>query len=200
MTRPGTVQALAVVAAVWLGGSASAAAAERQIRPFVGVTFAGATPFPDLEEAVGKRHPAIGVGAVVLGEMFGAEVDFADIPGFLEADDKPLVLYSRVTTLCGNVVLAAPRRLTEYWVRPYFVAGGGLMRVRETTSLGVFDLTAVVPAFDLGVGAIAFVTNRTGVSGDVRRFQSLRDADLRTGFGGDHIVFWRATVAVVIRY
>jgi predicted nucleic acid-binding protein len=75
-----------------------------------------------------------------------------------------------------------------------------MMRIRETTSLGVFDVSTVTPAFDVGVGAVAFVTNRAGVSWDVRRFQSFRDDKVRTGFGEGHLSFWRATMAVVIRY
>jgi hypothetical protein len=178
--------------------SGSAMAADRQIRPFVGATFAGQTPFVDIEGAAEKTHPAIGVGAVFLGELFGADVDVADVPGFLESGDRHLVTHSRVTTLTGNVVVAAPRRLTEYAVRPYFLAGGGLMRVRSTTTFGVFDVSNVKPAFDIGVGALAFVTNRAGICGDLRRFQSFHDEP--TGGLGDHLSFWRATLAVVIRY
>ncbi|HET6958646.1 MAG TPA: hypothetical protein VFI56_18735 [Vicinamibacterales bacterium] len=176
-------------------------AADRQIRGFAGATFGGTTPFVDLEDAAGKLHPTIGASAVFLGELFGVDVDVADVPGFMEADDKHLVLHSRVTTICGNFVLAAPRRLTEYSLRPYLVAGGGLMRARRITSLSVFDVSSVTPAFDLGVGAVAFVTTRTGVSWDVRRFQSFSDSSERsTGFDGEHLSFWRATMAVVFRY
>jgi hypothetical protein len=191
---------VAMVTAVVVLAGGRAGAAERQIRPFAGATFAGSTPFLDLEGAAGKLHPAIGVSAVFIGELFGAEVEVADVPGFLEAGDQHLVLYSRVTTLTGNLVVAAPHRLTEYSLRPYFVAGGGLMRVRTTTSLGVFDVSNLTPSFDVGVGALAFVTNRAGVSWDIRRFQSLFDTTARTGFDGDHLSFWRATMAVVIRY
>jgi hypothetical protein len=177
-----------------------AEAADRQIRPFAGATFAGTTPFFDPEEAAGKLHPAIGVSAVFLGEMFGVDIDVADVPGFMESDDKHLVLHSRVTTLCGNVVIAAPRRLAEYSLRPYLVAGGGLMRARMITSFNVFDVSSVTPAFDLGVGAVAFVTNKTGVSWDVRRFQSFSDSSERSSGFDDHLSFWRATMAVVFRY
>jgi hypothetical protein len=179
--------------------STRASAGERQIRPYAGATFAGATPSFNPESAAGKLHPTIGIGAVFLGELFGADIDVADVPGFLESGDSHLVLHSRVTTICGNVVLAAPRRLTEYSLRPYVVAGGGMMRIRQTTSLGVFDVSTVTPAFDVGVGAVAFVTNRAGVAWDVRRFQSFRDEKVRT-VGEGHLSFWRATMAVVIRY
>lgn len=176
-------------------------AADRQIRAYAGATFGGTTPFVDLENAAGKLHPTIGASAVFLGEMFGVDIDVADVPGFMEADNKHLVIHSRVTTLCGNLVLAAPRRLAEYSLRPYFVAGGGLMRARRITSFSVFDVSSVTPAFDLGAGVLAFVTNRTGVSWDVRRFQSFSDSTERsTGFDGEHLTFWRATMAVVFRY
>jgi hypothetical protein len=196
--RASRCSAVLAVSMLLAGGRASAA--DRQLRPYVGATFGGATPFVDLEDAAGKVHPSVGVGAMFLGELFGAEVDLADVPGFLESGNAHLVNYSRVTTLCGNVVLAAPHRLTEYSVRPYFVAGGGLMRVRETTSLSVFDVSSITPAFDVGLGAVAFVTNRAGVAWDVRRFQSFNDEAERTGFVGEHLSFWRATMSLVIRY
>jgi hypothetical protein len=196
--RPAVLVSALGAVLVLMGGRA--AAADRQLRPFAGATFGGATPFVDLEAAAGRLHPTLGVDAVFLGELFGADIDVADVPGFLEAGDKHLVLYSRVTTFSGNVVLAAPHRLTEYSIRPYVVVGGGLMRVRSTTSFNVSDVANTTPMFDVGVGAVAFVTNRTGVSWDVRRFQSFRDSDQRTGFDGAHLTFWRATMALVIRY
>ena len=185
--------------------SARTDAADRQIRPFIGVTFGGGTTFVDPELAVGKPNVAIGAGAVFLGDVFGAEVDVADAPGFFEFNDQHLVLYSRVTTISGNVIVAAPRRLTEYSLRPYVVGGAGLMRVRTTTSLSVFDVSSIIPAVDVGVGVVGFVTNRIGVCWDVRRFQSIGSHTSNAGLsfgqsGEERLSFWRATMAAVIRY
>jgi hypothetical protein len=179
-----------------------ASAGDRQIRPFIGATFGGGTTFFDAEEAIGKPHLAIGASAVFLGEIFGTEIDVFDSPGFFQAGDKNLVYVSHVATFSGNVVLAAPRRLTEYFLRPYVVGGATLMLVRKTTALSVFDVSTVRPAFDVGVGAVAFVTNKVGVSWDVRRFQSIGDGNPAAGqsFGDEHLSFWRATMAAVIRY
>ena len=179
-----------------------ASAADRQIRPFIGATFAGGTTFVDPEEAIGKPHLAIGGSAAFLGEILGTEVDVFDSPGFFQAGDKNLVRVSHVATFSGNVVVAAPRRLTEYFLRPYVVAGATLMVVRTTTALGVFDVSIVRPAFDVGAGAIAFVTNKVGVSWDIRRFQTVGDPPPPVGlsFGGEHLSFWRATMAAVFRY
>jgi hypothetical protein len=177
-------------------------AEDRQIRPFIGATLGGATTFVDPENVVGKAKFVVGASAVFLGDMFGVELDIADAPGFFESGDNNLVRASRVTTFSGNVVVAAPRRLTEYSLRPYFVGGGGLMRVRTTTAFSVFDIAATVPAFDVGVGLVGFVTNRTGVSWDVRRFQTLSSNPGKGGlsFGREYLSFWRATMAIALRY
>jgi hypothetical protein len=182
-------------------------AADRQIRPFVGATFGGGTTFFDPEKPdnpAGGANPAIGVSAVFLGEVFGAEVDVADAPGFFDGD-KHLVLGSRVTTISGNVVVAAPHRLTEYSLRPYLVGGAGLMRVRRSTASGVFDISSVMPQLDAGGGVVAFLTNRVGVCWDIRRFQSVggKTSDVGLSFeqsGEEQLSFWRASMAVVIRY
>jgi len=175
---------------------------DRQIRPFIGATFGGGTTFVDLEDVAGKPNLAIGVGASFLGDIFGAEVEIADAPGFFESDGRRLVRGSRVTTLTGSFVVAAPRRLTEYSLRPYVVGGGGLMRLRTTTAFNVFDVTRVVPVFDVGVGVVGFLTNRVGVSWDVRRFQSIGGETGPVGLSWDveQLSFWRATMALAIRY
>lgn len=201
MTSSATLSTVVLLAGV-LVMSARLHAADRQIRPFIGATFGGATTFVDPESAIDTTNLSVGVSAVFLGEVFGTEIDVADAPGFFQSGDKNLVHSSRVTTICGNVVVAAPHRLTEYAVRPYFVGGAGLMRVRTTTAFSVFDVSAVIPAVDVGVGAVAFLTNKVGASLDVRRFQSVgsHTGDSGLSFGDEHLSFWRASMAIVIRY
>src|SRR5689334_14283846 len=91
--------AIAVAGVLVLSGRTEAA--DRQIRPFIGVTFGGNTTFVDLEKAAGNVHLAVGASVALLGEMFGLEIDAANAPGFFESGDKHLVLSSRVTTLSG---------------------------------------------------------------------------------------------------
>jgi hypothetical protein len=200
--RTAAVRAGVVLAGWHLLVCTSAVAADRQLRPFIGATFAGATTFVDPENAVGVPNLVIGGSAAVLGEVFGVEADVGDMPGLFESGDANLVHYSRVTTVTGNLVIAAPHRLTEYALRPYVVAGGGLMRVRTNTLFSVFDVAAVIPTIDIGVGALGFITNRVGVCWDVRRFQDTRRSSSENGlsFGDEHLSFWRGTMAVVIRY
>jgi len=202
MTVRSAARSTVVLAAGLLLLSVRTYAEDRQIRPFIGATFGGGTTFVDPEHVVGKANLAVGVSAVFLGEVFGAEVDIADAPGFFESDDKFLVRASRVTTISGNVVVAAPHRLTEYSLRPYVVGGAGLMRVKTTTAFSVFDVSSVIPAVDVGGGVIGFLTNRIGVCWDVRRFQSVgsNTGNVGLSFGDEQLSFWRATMAVAIRY
>jgi hypothetical protein len=206
MRLQGAARRTAVLVTGLLLMSDRAHAGDRQIRPFVGATFGGGTTFVDPELVVGKANLTIGASAVFLGEVLGAEVDVADAPGFFESDSKQLVLASRVTTISGNVVVAAPHRLTEYSLRPYLVGGGGLMRVRTTTAFGVFDVSSIIPAVDVGAGVVGFLTNRVGVCWEIRRFQSVGSRNSNSSssaglsFGDEHLSFWRATMAVAIRY
>ena len=113
-----------------------------------------------------------------------------------------LVIGCRVTTVTGNFVIAAPHKMTEYALRPAVVAGGGLMRVRTTTSLNLFDVSSFLPAFDVGAGVVGFLTNRVGVCWDVRRFQNIGGKSNTAGltFGPEDLSCWRATMSVAFRY
>jgi len=198
------VRKSAVLAASLLVLSSRADAADRQLRPFVGMTFGGATTVVDPGDGATNSNLSLGGSAVFLGEIVGAEVEIADMPGFFEANDKNLVTYSRLTTLTGNVVVAAPHKLTEYALRPYLVAGAGLMRMRTTTTFDVFNVSTTVPAFDVGVGVVGFMTDKVGVSWELRRFQDIGSNvshDKGVTFGQEqHLSYWRATMAFVFRY
>ena len=99
-------------AGVLLLSSTPASAAERQARGFIGATFAGTTTIVDPEDAATRPSISLGGSLVFLGEIFGAEGEVSDGPGFFEAGSRNLVNYSRMTTFTGNVVIAAPQRLT----------------------------------------------------------------------------------------
>ncbi len=188
-----------IAAALWPVG---ASAADKQIRPFIGATFGGQTTFLDFDSVTGKPNIVFGVSVVTLGDVFGVDVDLADAPGFFEGNDH-IYLNSRVTTLTGNVVIAAPRRLTEYVLRPYFVGGAGLMRIHADDYFGAFKVERIRPAFDLGGGVLMFFTNTVGASFEVRRFQNFYHSSDDAGLtltGSERLSFWRAGLSLAIRY
>jgi hypothetical protein len=192
----------AAVALMLLAFGRPAGAADRQIRPFVGFTFGGRTTLVDLENAADKHHAMIGVTTAILGDIVGVDVDLARGPGFFQSGDLHLVLQSSVTTLMGNVVIAAPRHLTEYTLRPYLVGGLGVMRVNALDYFGVLQIADSFLAYDIGGGAIGFVTNRIGVCWDVRRFRNVVRSGQTRGVSVDteRLSYWRATMGLAIRY
>jgi hypothetical protein len=178
----------------------SKAFAEWQLRPFVGVTFGGSTTLVDLDQAAGENKFTIGGNVVLLGEFLGVEADFGNTPGFFERQAQNLIVESRVTTLTGNVVLALPRRLAQYSLRPYVVGGAGIMYARSEDELDLLTVSRTMAALDIGGGVTGFFTNRVGVSWDVRYFRSLGAGDNSgLSFGNEHLSFWRAMMAGVVR-
>lgn len=180
------------------------AQAEWQLKPFAGLTFGGSTTFLDLEQAAGEANLVIGFSGVWLGELVGIDADFGHGPGFFQSGDQSLVAGSSVTTLTGNIVVALPRRLSEYTLRPYFVGGAGLMHVRITDSPKVLGGSSTLAAIDIGGGVTGFLTDRVGLSWDVRRFQSVGGMVGGLSIGPEQrpeqLSFWRANMALAFRY
>jgi hypothetical protein len=174
--------------------------AEWQLRPFLGVTFGGSTTFFDLEQAADNLNLVIGFNGVLLGELIGVEADVGYAPGFFQSGSQHLVTRSSATTLTGNVVVALPRRLAEFTLRPYFVGGAGLMQARISDPINVLGVSRTLPAIDLGGGVTGFLSDRIGVSWDVRHFRSVGGKARDQSIGREQLSFWRANMALVFRY
>jgi hypothetical protein len=188
-------------------------AAEWQIKPFVGVTFAPSTTFlGDRDNAAGSvpdeggaAQLMFGASTVLIGDVFGVEAEFGRVPGFFERDvDDSLVVQSSVVTLTGNVVVALPRRLTEYTLRPYVAAGFGLIRARSDDRRGLFPISDTLAAVDFGGGATGFFSERVGISWDLRHFRAVGgdagDPPVTIDGEAPQLSFWRANMALVLRY
>jgi hypothetical protein len=181
--------------------SAPPAFAEWQLKPFAGLTFGGDTTLVDVGEGRDKKHLALGVGVLQLGEVVGFEGEFAYAPDYFEGSTG-LVLRSSVLTLMGNVVVAMPRRTVEYSLRPYVVGGFGLVRASTRDLVDALSLRENMPAFNVGGGVTGFLTETVGVSWDVRYFRSVRQPQQATGtsIGSPELSFWRANMALALRF
>ena len=196
-----------LAAAALLLVSTRLVAQEKQVRPFAAIAFKGSTTYALGEEGASKRHGMLGLGVALVGDIVGIEGDLSWGPRFFEPDSKRLVLKSGVTTATANVIVTLPRRLTEYTLRPYFVGGAGAMHFSIDDVFGVFSPSKTLVGYDIGGGAVGYLSNRTGVAWDVRRFGTLDPADdpgLTTQAGGTpaagRLSFWRASMALVVRY
>ena len=105
----------------------------------------------------------------------------------------------------GNVVLTAPRRWTEYNLRPFVSGGIGLLQASyEETTSNIIPLSAKMVGFNIGGGALGFFSPRTGVRFDFRYYSSLpgqHSDDLPiVGFGDRvHLRYMTASVGLVLR-
>jgi hypothetical protein len=191
---------IAVLALTLLLMRPAPARAEWQLRPFLGVTFGGRTTYFGVEQAAGDPNLVIGFNSVLLGELIGIDADVGYAPGFFQSGGQHLVTRSSATTLTGNIVVALPRRLTEFTLRPYFVGGAGVVQARINDPSKVLSVSSTLPAVDLGGGVTGFLSDRIGVSWDVRHFRSFGGKARNLSFGREQLSFWRANMALVFRY
>ena len=192
-----------LLSALLLLGPIVPAYAEWQIKPFVGAKFGGSTTLLDTDSASGVKKIAFGASGALLGELFGVEADFARINRFFGKETRSNVLKSSLTTLTGNLMVAMPRRLTEYTLRPYFVGGAGLLFARNDQFIKPFSYSLNLPAIDVGGGVTGFLTPRIGINWDLRHFRSFGGnigGAAITAEDREELSFWRANMALAIRY
>jgi hypothetical protein len=192
-------RALAVAAVLLV--AATPARAEWQFKPFLGLTYSASTNLIlyGSGTATIPKNVVYGMNVSVLGEIFGVEVDAARAPGFIPSGN--LIVRSNLTTFTGNVVVALPRRLAEYTLRPYFVGGAGLMRPTTTESIAELSLARNMAAVDWGGGATGFLGRSIGVNWDLRHFRNINGRSVGTTDNAvERLSFWRATMALAVRY
>jgi len=194
--RLASVACAAIVVSLWAPRSCRG---EWQVKPFITGTYGGDTTFLLVRQSDNYGHVGFGASGLWLGEIFGLEGDFGHTPSFFQGTEAPLVTGSGVTTVTGNIVVAVPRRLAQYTLRPYVVGGAGVMHIRYDTVLGLQTLSNL-QAMDLGAGVTGFLTRHVGVSWDVRYFRSIdRTRQQGASFTSEHLSFWRASMAMAIR-
>jgi hypothetical protein len=191
----------AAVACACLLAVAAPAAADWHITPMAGLTFAGKTTIQDVEKATGNVHPALGIAVTFLaGGPVGVEAMGVMTTGFFQSNAVDLVESSRTTALMGNVVLTVPRRWAEYSLRPFASGGLGLMRASQRDKLDLFSITSNVAGFNIGGGAIGYLSKRTGVRFDVRYYSNLHGVDQgAVATGNVHLRYMTASVGFIFR-
>ncbi len=179
------------------------AGADIFVSPFLGVKFNGGTNELDFNNDVGARDTkmALGIsGVVVMDKGLGLELELAHQPRFFERTINNLVTNSGVTTVSGNVLLAAPISFTRESLRPYVVGGLGWMHASANNAIGFLEFNNDFLGLSLGVGAVGFIGDVTGLRFDLRYVKSISSSDVSDVSGESaRISFWRATIGVVFR-
>ena len=178
-----------------------AAAAEWHFTPMLGATFFGDTNIVDPDRATPDVHRNFGGSVALLGGgILGAEGLVVWTPGFFTGE-LGLVRRSRTIAAMGNVVFTAPRRWTEYSLRPFVSGGFGVLAASKTETADVFstDRNRNIPAFNIGGGAIGFLSERTGLRFDIRYYSSFIHSDELTDEGPFSMRYMTASVGLVLR-
>jgi hypothetical protein len=173
------------------------------LMPYLGFTFAGGSSLlSDLEQGAGETASLLGASLALLGGgVLGVEADLGYIPGFFERGDREIVVPgSSVFSVTGSVLVTLPLSVTRESLRPYLLAGGGILRAEARDLRSVFPLRSTMPAFTLGGGAIGFLSNTVGVRFDLRHVRALGEGDDIVAVEGPRVRLWRGSIALVLRY
>jgi opacity protein-like surface antigen len=188
----------AMLAALALVLAPASARADWLFTPNIGAGFGG--------DASGREHLSWGASIGWMGAgVFGWEADFAMTPEFFEADDDDTDLFdsSNVTTFMVNALVGVPvGGTTGGGFRPYLSGGLGLMQSNITAADELFEIDNNDFGFNLGGGAMGFMTDNVGFRGDIRYYRALSDPEEDNEFDIDFgdFDFWRATGGVTFRW
>jgi hypothetical protein len=176
--------------------------ADWMLTPFIGLKFAGRTNIVDLEQGASNTKMTLGVSVAFLSDdIFGVEGELGHSPRFFErSGGGDLIVRSNVTTVLGSVLFAVPRRITQDSLRPYAVAGIGLVHVGIDSLGNVLPVDGNILGMSLGGGAIGHLTNRTSIRFEARHIRNIAPASKENvpGLGVTEISFWRATVGIAL--
>jgi opacity protein-like surface antigen len=130
--------------------------------------------------------------AVIDSNGIGAELDL----GHSRRVDADRFAESAITSLMVNAMGMWTRPI----VRPFVVAGAGLLRVRAETPASGLVISRTDWAFNAGAGALYTVNEFVGVRGDVRYFRYFqRHPDLPLLDNG-FFDYWRTSVGVTLSW
>ena len=183
--------------------SAAEARADWLITPFLGMGFAGETNFLVFGRGAGESKLTLGGSVALLSDgVLGLEADVGHTPRFFDSDNPfELNTGSRVTTVGGNLIVAAPLSVTRESLRPYLVGGLGLIQARSDDVASLFPLDGNLLGLTVGGGAIGLLTPRTGVRFDLRHLKAISGED--GPFAAERtsrLSFWRASLGLIVRY
>jgi opacity protein-like surface antigen len=188
----------AMMAALVLLLSPGAARADWLFTPNLGSTFGG--------DAKGNEHFTYGASIGWMGAgIMGWEADLSYTPEFFEPGDGDLdpVDNSNVVSWMANAILGIPiGGQTGGGFRPYFAAGLGVLQREVQSSNSLFNIDNSEFGFNVGAGAMGFMTDHVGFRGDLRYTRSFEDPNLDNEFdiAVGNFDYWRGTAGVTFRW
>jgi hypothetical protein len=77
-----------------------------------------------------------------------------------------------------------------------------MMHASIDGKFGALHVSSTLPAIDVGGGVTGFLSDRVGLSWDIRRFKSFGGKGQASGvsFGDEELSFWRANMSIATRW
>jgi opacity protein-like surface antigen len=185
----------AMAAALVLALSPADARADWLFTPSIGTTFGGDTN--------GNEHFTYGAAIGWMGAgVFGWEADLSYTPEFFEGSDSDFDFDGGSNVVSGmvNAIIGFPERSGRF--RPYFTGGIGMLQTEARSNRDLFSVDNSEFGFNLGIGAIGFVSDHVGIRGDMRYMRSLQDPSLDNEFdiATGNFDYWRGSVGMTLRW
>ena len=180
--------------------SAVPARADFFFTPFAAIKFAGDATIVDLDSGASNSKFTLGGMAGVLTDgLFGVEADVAYVPRFFERSAGALVTSSHVLTLMGNVIVAVPRSVTGYSLRPFVSGGAGLLHASIDDVAEILPVNVNLFGVNAGGGVLGPLSQDLDVRLELRWFKSVTSGGERPLRPGPPLTFWRLAVGLTIR-
>ena len=77
----------------------------------------------------------------------------------------------------GNVILTIPRSWNEYGLRPFVSGGIGMLSATATDRLDFLPVDTKLLGYNVGGGAVGFLTDPVGLRFYLRYFSNLKPSD-----------------------
>ena len=162
--------------------------------PNLGTTFGGSTN--------GQEHFTYGASIGWMGAgVFGWEADLSYTPEFFEGNDNDFDFIdgSNVGSAMFNVIAGAPvGGQFGPGFRPYLSGGIGMLSREIQSDDDLFDVNSNEWGFNLGAGAMGFVSDHVGFRGDLRYLRSFEDLEETIDAGS--FEFWKGTAGLTFRW
>jgi opacity protein-like surface antigen len=175
---------VAAVVALIVTVMPASAHADIVLSPFAGIHFGGDAP---------DKPFTLGGSVTFVGRSLGLEIEASRTNDFFGDNTADVSLLT--AALVGGADLPGTG------IKPYFLAGAGLLRTNIEFGDILDDTSYNNFAILLGGGLNAYITDHVGLRGDVRYMRRL---ERQSGVGvipiASNFDFWRATVGVNIRF
>ena len=194
---------ITTIATLALAIAPSIARADGYFAPFIGANFGGDVGLPLSETTLERNRMTYGFGVGgMMGGVFGIEFDLGYTHHFYSISGDVAAQGNLLTAMPALVIGIPIGGQSGGGVRPYFVAGAGLMR-RDVDFDTLDSLSENDWGYTLGGGLMVFFNDRFGLRGDVRYLRNFK-ADVfdftDIEFERGTFNFGRASIGALFRF